>query len=121
MLLLFCQGDISEKIMTAFSVGAKCGVHCAPRGTNFDVAALWLCLFDAPQFFDQDHEGFCSKCDMVVLVQSCLGAMYKAGITQRQSTPDDVEALVEEALAHDTNVDSKLSLHEFIVRARVCF
>ena len=58
---------------------------------------------------------------MVVLVQSCLGAMYKAGITQRQSTPDDVEALVEEALAHDTNVDSKLSLHEFIVRARVCF
>ena len=32
MLLLFCQGDISEKIMTAFSVGAKCGVPlCTPR------------------------------------------------------------------------------------------
>lgn len=88
MLLLFCQGDLSEKVTTAFTVRSR--TQLLRAGTQsvthsrvgrhvwvLRCAMLWWCLLSGVQLFDRDAHGFISQCEMVLLLQACLGSMKK--------------------------------------------
>lgn len=66
------------------------------------------------RIFDFDNDAHLRMPDMVVLLQSVTAGARKVGITPRQPTTKELEALAQQAFeAADHNMDDKVSLTEF--------